>query len=86
MKTSTVQVLPVPEGSIIWLHDIAGVGDDPETFTQDFTGELQAALMAKIPHQRYVVLCTYGDATVEVLGPDDLVTRVRAALAEGVPS
>lgn len=90
MNGPHVGVLPVVEGSIVWLHNIslaaAGPkmpGDDPF----DLGGELVAGLIDAVGHQRFVVLCTEGDGIVDVLGPEDLVARVRAALTpEGEPS
>lgn len=38
------------------------------------------SLVEKIPHRNYCVLVTFGDGAVEVLGEDEIVTRVRAAL------
>lgn len=65
-----VKVLSVPEGSIVWLHDIDMVpGDD-----------WMDVLRKGIGHDQFVILHTEGDGVVEVLGPDELVAKVRAAL------
>ncbi len=73
---SEVKVLPVPEGSIIWVHNIdLGEGLDVSDIMPD--------LMHGIGHNRFVLLNTNGEGEVEVLGPDDdLVARVRAALED----
>jgi hypothetical protein len=70
--TAHVEVLPVPEGSIIWMHN-AG-------FAPDMTDEILETFHKAIGHERYCILCTEGRGVVEVLGPDDFVARVRAAL------
>lgn len=71
MSDSRVEVLPVPEGSIIWLHNIVD-----ETSIE----EIDRLLRDSIPHNQFCALVTKGDGVVEVLGPDELVARVRAAL------
>lgn len=74
-EDTRVEVLPVPEGSIIWLHNIA------HTLNEDsLTSDLRTALIAASGHDRFVVLVTVGPGVVEVLGPDEMVERVRAAL------
>ncbi len=76
MTDSRVEVLPVPKGSIVWLHNI-------DLGPPDQVGEAYDALLKGIGHTEAVVLCTNGDGIVDVLGPDDLVERVRAALGTG---
>lgn len=73
-----VKVLPVPEGSIIWLHNIAGTGEGDDAYhIQD---DMLEQLAQRVPHKQFVVLVTNGTGVVDVLGPDELVARVRAAL------
>jgi hypothetical protein len=78
---SRVEVLPVPEGSIVWLHNIDGAPPNEDDLGGDgMTADLMDGLRRATGHNQFVVLCTNGDGVVEVLGPDELVTRVRAAL------
>lgn len=73
MSDSRVEVLQVPPGSILWLHNI-DLGDDYDA------GYALDQLLQAIGHTDHVILQTNGDGVVEVLGPDELVARVRAAL------
>lgn len=78
-----IAAIPVPEGSIVWLHNI-DLPDDDELDTDDMPNQLTEQLRRALGHDRFVVLCTQGpNATVHVvLGPDELVAAVRAALTE----
>lgn len=72
---SDVKVVPVPKGSIVWLNDIDFVDDAMLDHTRQ-------AIAEACGHEGFVILQTFGGGTVEVvLGPDDLVARVRAAVA-----
>lgn len=77
---SHIEVLPVPEGSIIWLHNVQPQPPSGDNF--DIGAELHRVLDGRIGHDKYVVLTTEGDAVVDVLGEDELVSRVRAALED----
>lgn len=67
-----IEVLPVTEGSIIWLHNV--------DFPDGDLGHLVKMLREKIGHDRFLLLSTDGDGVVEVIGEDEVVARVRAAL------
>lgn len=67
-----IEVLPVTEGSIIWLHNV--------DFPDGDLGHLVKMLREKIGHDRFLLLSTDGDGVVEMLGEDEVVARVRAAL------
>lgn len=72
---SRVEVLPVPEGSIIWVHNI-----DADPSVLDGLGK---QLHDRIGHDRFLVLYTQGDGTVKVYGDGDLnaiIERIRVAL------
>lgn len=73
---SRVEVLPVPEGSIIWVHNI-----DADPSVLDGLGK---QLHDRIGHDRFLVIYTQGDGTVKVYGDGDLdaiTERVRSAIA-----
>lgn len=73
---SRVEVLPVPEGSIIWVHNI-----DADPSVLDGLGK---QLQDRIGHNRFLVLYTQGDGTVKAYGDGDLdaiTERIRAAIA-----
>lgn len=75
MGDSQVKVLPVPEGSIIWIHNIDfGEGVDDIDVLSD--------VLQIIGHAKVVLLHTNGEGIVDVIGPDELVERVRAAFEE----
>lgn len=83
MTDSRVEVLPVVEGSIIWLHNLHV--DDPADRGGTMLDGIMSQLIGAVGHDRFVVLCTEGEGVVDVLGPEDLVARVRAALNPGEP-
>lgn len=72
---SRVEVLPVPESSIVWVHNI-DLGDE-----QPIGEGLARMLENRIGHDRFLVLITAGSGVVSVVGEDEIVARVRAALA-----
>lgn len=77
-----VEVLPVPEGSIIWLHNIdLGFEDDPDQ--ADCIPALISTLRRATGHERFCILQTSGEGKIEAFGAgdvDQLVERVRAAI------
>lgn len=86
MNGPHVGVLPVPEGSIVWLHNIEPPPDAKGTM-YNMSRDLLVALVEHVGHDQFVILTTAGEGVVDVLGPEDLVARVRAALTpEGEPS
>ena len=76
-ETTRVEVLPVPEGSIVWLHN---VDFDPATIE-----DAQDAMLKAVGHDRFVLLFTHGAGIVEVLGLDEIVAKVRAAIEASEP-
>lgn len=80
MSDSRVEVLAVPEGSIVWLHNIdlaPGIDGDNETMLEGFLRDLKQ----QCGHSKFVILSTNGEGVVDVIGEDALAGRVRAALA-----
>lgn len=84
MSASRVEVLAVPRGSVVWLRNIAGLNLSVDPITGEeipgFLDDFMAELIAKVGHTQFCVLATEGDGTVEVVGEDEIVDRVRQAL------
>lgn len=72
-----VKVLPVPKGSIVWLHDVLVTDGDEDA---DIALTIRMKLSDAFGHDEFAVLLTDGGGLVDVLGPDDLIERVRAVL------
>lgn len=79
MTDSRVEVLAVPEGSIVWLHNV-DLGDE------EAVAHAARHLRRQIGHDRFVMLQTNGAGRVDVLGEDELAARVGAALELRTPS
>lgn len=71
---SEIKVMPVPEGSIVWLNDI-------DFLDEEMLAQVKGSLVEACGHDRFILFQTFGGGVVEVLGsPDELVERVRASL------
>lgn len=72
----TIKVLPIPPGSILWLHNIDVYDEDDAGPDGLFLSLLQQA----VGHKQFAVLKTDGGGIVDVVGAEELVDRVRAVL------
>lgn len=68
---SHVEVLAVPRGSIVWLHNV-GIEENDE--------HVLDALHRVVGHMQFAVVISNGPGVVAVLGEDEIVARVRSAL------
>lgn len=67
------QILSVPRGSVIVLHDV--VLDDESAIAE--------SLRKAVGHDEFVILCTYGDGRVRVItDPDDFPAWLARQVAD----
>lgn len=79
MTDARVEVLQVPPGSIVWLHNIE-LGD------HGAVADALRHVQEQVGHDRFAVLHTAGVGVVEVLGEDELVGRIHDALELRTPA
>lgn len=71
----SAEVLAIPEGSLLVLHDVE--------LDEASADSLIAGLTDKLGHDRFVVLTLFSGSAVEVWGPDDDLTAKVQALLNG---
>lgn len=75
MSDQSVEVLPVPEGSIIVLRNVAFGGDD------DAINNVVESLREGLGHDKFVMLHLNDGGEVDVWGPDvDVAAKIRDLL------